>query len=98
MLFAGFLERNGISNESASRALGVSRVTVGQWACGDKRPAGHNPRKVAMWTSGAVPEDSWNDPRETVVHVEPYRPADADDDAPPESHDSTPERDLAAGE
>jgi hypothetical protein len=96
-LFASFLRKNGISYESASKSLKVSRVTVGHWASGFKRPAGNNPSNIETWTNGDVPASSWRDPDEERVVIEPFRPDDSLDSSTHVAA-SPVDIDLASGE
>ena len=66
-LLRKFLERNGITKIAAAAALGVSDPTVHDWATGSKRPRTHHRETIQVWTSGAVPADSWTFPEERAA-------------------------------
>jgi len=74
---AAFLEKHGISQNAAGRALGVSGVTVHDWIAGTKRPATHRREAIATWTRDAVPADSWalDSERKQAGDVVPFRPS-----------------------
>ncbi len=78
-LFAGFLEKNGISPAEAGRRLGVTRVAVYRWL-DDGRPG--QPLRIAIdnWTRGEVPAASWVTDRELDrCAVAPFDATDAID-------------------
>ena len=97
-LFLGFLERRGITRFQAAVALGVQPSTVHYWLTKVRPNVGHR-GKIATWSEGEIPADSWLTAEEVEsMSNQPTAPRLAGDGAPPESRDSTPERDLASGE
>lgn len=58
-LFGEFLDRHGISNADAGRALHVSRPTVFAWRSGDKTPTAPHRGAIEKWTDGDVLAGSW---------------------------------------
>lgn len=58
-LWKSFLRRNKITPVMASKALGFSRATIIDWADEKKVPVPDNQHKIARYTRGAVPVDSW---------------------------------------
>jgi hypothetical protein len=102
-LFAAFLARNGISNVTASKALGVSDPTIHEWKNGTKRPIQARRDAIAVWTNGEVAAESWlytNEkiPGAGVIPFEkPSRPG-VDTEVDADKSDSfavvTPERDT----
>lgn len=80
-LLRAFLQQHGVSQVSASKALGVSDPTIHDWLAGIKRPRAHHRESIAVWTGGDVPASSWllDAERDAMSNVSPFSPAiDAD--------------------
>ena len=75
-LLGGFLDENGLSLQDAADALSCSKVAVWHWRTGKQRPRPEIRDRIASWTSGVVPADSWltEDEREKST-VTPFVPA-----------------------
>lgn len=56
---SGFLRDNKIRNSAAADALGVSDVAIHHWLNGNARPKDALRAKIAIWTRGEVPVESW---------------------------------------
>lgn len=73
-LFAGFLEKHGVSRRVAAAGLGVSKTTIMFWAKGAQRPELAHRTAIETWTSGAVPATSWVLPGEALpAKVKPLK-------------------------
>lgn len=66
-LFRSFRTNNKLSQDQAGKQLGgFSAPSVHAWEVGASRPKNHTRKRIAVWTQGAVPEDSWMFPDEVV--------------------------------
>lgn len=59
MKLAAWLKRNGVSDEKAGAALGVSRVTVSRLRRGKMVPSFDLAARINIYTGGKVPPDEW---------------------------------------
>lgn len=77
-LFRAFRAANDISQSKAGEQLGnISAPSVHAWESGTARPKNHVRKRIAIWTQGAVPEDSWMFPDEHVEVVPFQKPGAA---------------------
>lgn len=66
-LFRAFRVNNDISQDEAGKQLGgISAPSLSAWETGTARPKAHVRKRVAIWTQGAVPEESWLLPGESA--------------------------------
>jgi len=74
--FAAFLKANGITYTEAAKQLRTSRVTVGHWAVGYKRPGDVNRARIKVWSRGEIVPDDWREPGEVseASAVAPFTP------------------------
>ncbi len=59
VLLRRYMRTHAITLIAAAAELGVSGPTVNDWRWRKKRPMPHRRRRIAKWTGGAVPADSW---------------------------------------
>jgi transcriptional regulator with XRE-family HTH domain len=59
VLLRDFMREHDITLFAAAKRLGVSRPTVNDWRWRKKSPTLERRRRIARWTRGAVPVDSW---------------------------------------
>jgi hypothetical protein len=70
-LLATFLARHDISLRVAEKALAVGHPTVWTWLQRRSVPKQHLRKRIAVWTGGFVPEDSWM-ARGEMIDVVPF--------------------------
>lgn len=71
-LLKAFLEKHKLTFRATAEALQLQHPTVYNWVVGRATPQSHLRKRLEMWTSGEVPESSWELPIESI-RVEPLK-------------------------
>lgn len=73
---AAFLEKRGLHQAEAARALGITRSVFGHWMAGTQRPRPELREVISRWTDGEVPADSWftAEERKQIDAIAPFVP------------------------